>query len=237
MKVVPVLDVQNGCVVRGIGGRRREYRPLTPDCHPVAVADAFRDRFGLAELYVADLDAIAGAPPRLPIYAELRRQGFTLWVDAGVRATEVADALFTAGIDLAVVGLETLAGPTVLRDLCNAHAGRVVFSLDLRDGVPVGDLTPWNHADGRSIAKEGIDLGVQRLLLLDLARVGMNTGTGTDLLMDELIAAYPQVEFSAGGGVRGPEDLRRLKRIGVNAVLVASALHDGRIRREDIVGL
>ena len=237
MKVVPVLDVQNGRVVRGIGGRRHEYRPLTPHCHPVAVAGAFRDRFGLTELYVADLDAIAGAPPCLPIYTELRGQGFTIWVDAGVRVTEVADALFTAGIDVAVVGLETVAGPTVLRELCNVHAERIVFSLDLRDGVPLGDLTPWRHADARSIANQAIDFGVRHLLLLDLARVGMNTGTGTELLTTELIAAYPQIEFSTGGGIRGLEDLRRLKSIGLSAVLVASALHDGRIRREDIVGL
>ena len=32
-----------------------------------------------------------------------------------------------------------------------------------------------------------------------------------------------------GGGVRGVEDLRRLKRSGASAVLVASALHDGRL--------
>jgi len=237
MKVVPVLDVQNGCVVRGIGGRRHEYRPLTPDCHPVAVADAFRDRFDLTELYVADLDAIAGAPPNWRMYAELRRHGFTLWVDAGVRATEVTDALFTAGIDLVVVGLETVAGPTVLRELCNAHAERIVFSLDLRDGVPLGNLIPWNHPDARSIAQQAIDLGVRRLLLLDLARVGMNAGTGTELLTTELIAAYPDIEFSTGGGIRGPDDLYRLKSIGVSAVLLASALHDGRIRREDLDGL
>jgi phosphoribosylformimino-5-aminoimidazole carboxamide ribotide isomerase len=237
MKIVPVLDLQQGRVVRGIGGRRHQYLPLTPDCQPLTVAAGFRDRFGLTELYLADLDAIAGAPPSLPLYIELRRQGFTLWVDAGVRATEVADALFTAGIDSVVVGLETVTGPTVLGELCNDHAERIVFSLDLRDGVPLGNLVPWKHADARSIAKQAIELGVQRLLLLDLARVGMNGGMGTELLIGELIAAYPQIEFSAGGGVRRAEDLRRLKAMGVSAVLVASALHDGRIRKDDLVGL
>jgi phosphoribosylformimino-5-aminoimidazole carboxamide ribotide isomerase len=58
---------------------------------------------------------------------------------------------------------------------------------------------------------------------------------GTELLIGELIAAYPQIEFSAGGGVRRPDDLRRLKSIGLSAVLIASALHDGRIRREDLI--
>ena len=37
----------------------------------------------------------------------------------------------------------------------------------------------------------------------------------------------------AGGGVRGPEDLRLLRQCGVGTALIASALHDGRLTRTD----
>ena len=37
---------------------------------------------GLADVYLADLDAIAGQPPDLGIYAHLRQDGFRLWLDA-----------------------------------------------------------------------------------------------------------------------------------------------------------
>jgi phosphoribosylformimino-5-aminoimidazole carboxamide ribotide isomerase len=37
-----------------------------------------------------------------------------------------------------------------------------------------------------------------------------------------------------GGGVRDIADLTRLVELGVQGVLVASALHDGRITREDV---
>jgi phosphoribosylformimino-5-aminoimidazole carboxamide ribotide isomerase len=229
MKVLPVLDLQGGWVVRGIGGVRREYRPLTPECHPIRVALAFRERFGLNELYIADLDAIAGKPPSLSLFTELQHLGFRLWVDAGVSDAASAQSLITAGIDTVVVGLETVAGPQVLAALCNDHAGRIVFSLDLRQGVPLGDITAWKSTNARAIADQAVQLGVRRILLLDLARVGMSTGTGTDLLAQELIAAYPDLEIAVGGGVRDAADLRRLKAMGVQAVLVASALHDGRI--------
>src|SRR5579872_5647704 len=47
MRIVPVLDLLGGVVVRGVGGRRREYRPvvsrLTPSCDPLDVARAFAD--------------------------------------------------------------------------------------------------------------------------------------------------------------------------------------------------
>jgi phosphoribosylformimino-5-aminoimidazole carboxamide ribotide isomerase len=237
MNVLPVLDLQEGWVVRGIGGVRRDYRPLTPECHPIRVALNFRKRFGLSELYVADLDAIEGKPPRLSLFAELKQLGFRLWVDAGVTDAASAAPLFTAGIETVVAGLETIAGPTALAELCKGHAGRLVFSLDLREGIPMGEVTAWRQSDARSISNQAVQLGVRRILLLDLARVGKNAGTGTELLAAELMAAYPDLEVAVGGGVRDVVDLTRLRAMGTHTALVASALHDGRIHREDLAGL
>jgi phosphoribosylformimino-5-aminoimidazole carboxamide ribotide isomerase len=234
MKVLPVLDLQGGCVVRGIGGVRREYRPLTPECHPLAVALAFRERFGLEEMYIADLDAIEGKPRSLSLFAELQDLGFRLWVDAGVTDAASAEPLFSAGIDTVVAGSETIVAPTILAHLCNGYAGRVVFSVDLREGVPLGEVTAWRNPDAQGISDEAFQLGVRRILLLDLKRVGTSTGTGTDLLAGELKDAYPDLEVAVGGGVRDVADLLRLKALGVHAALVASALHDGRIQREDL---
>jgi phosphoribosylformimino-5-aminoimidazole carboxamide ribotide isomerase len=41
--------------------------------------------------------------------------------------------------------------------------------------------------------------------------------------------AVPVVRLAAGGGVRDPGDLERLAAAGADAVLVATALHDGRV--------
>jgi phosphoribosylformimino-5-aminoimidazole carboxamide ribotide isomerase len=79
-------------------------------------------------------------------------------------------------------------------------------------------------------------LGVRRLLVLDLARVGVARGPGTEGLCARL-AGQPGVEVSAGGGVRGRADLERLAGCGVRAALVASALHDGALSRADLEGL
>lgn len=229
MRIIPVLDLMEGVVVRGVGGRRREYRPvvsrLTPSCAPPDVARAFADHFGLTELYLADLDAIAGGPPAWATYAALHAGGFRLWVDAGVRRPEDARALASAGVGTVVVGLETVAGPDALGDVVSDLGERVVFSLDLRESTPLGD--GWGSADAWSVAGRAVGLGVRRLLVLDLARVGGGSGTGTEALCTRLAAAYPEVEVSAGGGVRGVADLRWLRGAGVRAALVASALHDG----------
>lgn len=238
MRILPVIDLKDGRVVRAIGGRRREYQlvvsRLTPSCEPLAVAQAFRARYGLTELYLADLDALTGADPALAVYATLRAQGFRLWVDAGVRDAAGVAPLADAGVESIVVGLETVRGPAELATVCATWGWkRIVFSLDLKNGAPLGDLAAWQAADAWSIVSQAIAAGVRRVLVLDLARVGGGQGIGTDELCARLIAAYPEVEVSAGGGVRDDGDLRRLEQLGVHAVLVASALHDGRLMSFD----
>jgi phosphoribosylformimino-5-aminoimidazole carboxamide ribotide isomerase len=238
MRVVAVLDLKGGVVVRGQGGRREHYRPvaslLSASPEPLGVALALRERFGLNELYLADLDAIAGAAPAWAVYEQLRAAGFRLWVDAGLRNEHQGTTLAGAGIDTVVAGLETVPGPEVLATLTERLGQRVVFSLDLRGGLP---LAAWGAADAWAIASEAVRCGVRRLLVLDLARVGTGQGTGTEELCARLAAAWPGVELAAGGGVRGADDLRRLREAGVTVALVASALHDGRLTRADLEAL
>jgi phosphoribosylformimino-5-aminoimidazole carboxamide ribotide isomerase len=235
MRILPVLDLQNGVVVRGVGGRRQEYRPvvsrLTSSSCPLDVVLAFRAHFDFDELYLADLDAIGGRPPAWDTYAALGEAGFRLNVDAGVRTTAAAKPLADAGVEGIVAGLETLAGPEVVRDLCRElGSDRILFSLDLKEGRPLGNLAAWHTTEAWPIVERAVHFGVRRMIVLDLARVGRHCGTGTEEFCARLVREFPGVEVIAGGGVRDENDLARLQQAGVKAVLIASALHDGRLR-------
>src|SRR5262249_44731869 len=155
---------------------RAEYRPvvstLTASARPLDVAQAFRTHFGFTTLYLADLDAIAGQPPARAAYSELMAHGFSLWIDAGVRDAALAGGLAQAGLAGVVLGLETVSGPGVVGQVCgDLGPERVIFSLDLKGGEPlVGGV--WEGNDAESIARQVIGLGIRRLIVLDVARVG-----------------------------------------------------------------
>jgi len=237
MRLIPVLDILRGQVVRGVGGRRHEYRPiqsvLTTSTNPIEVAAALVTVFNPQEIYVADLDAIQGFSSHRVTVSPCHRVIFdpwhrvTTWLDAGVRTAADAKRVADTGA-VVVAGLETVESPAALREILDAVTPeRVVFSLDLKAGVP---LRPWpGLADPLAIARQAIALGVQRLIVLDLARVGEGAGTGTDDLCRQLAREFPAVDLIAGGGVSNVDDVRRLAELGVKGVLVASALHDGRI--------
>jgi phosphoribosylformimino-5-aminoimidazole carboxamide ribotide isomerase len=241
MRIIPVIDLMNGVVVRGVAGRRELYRPLVsplcPNSDPAELMRAYRDTFGLDEVYLADLDAILGGEPSFALYnAVLWAGAVRLLVDAGIGDVNRLGDVASFGAEV-VVGLETLPGPDVLADMVLRMSERLVFSLDLRGGEPLGDPSGWKYPTAWGIATQAVELGVRCLLVLDLARVGVNEGTGTEGLSADFVAAFPEIEVLAGGGVRGRDDLVRLRDLGVSGVLVSSALHDGRLTRADLEGL
>lgn len=237
MNVVPVIDLKDGLVVRGVGGRRDEYRPivsqLVSEPSPQAVAQALTQQFIFQDVYIADLDAIGGKSPSLRAYHEIIASGLKLWIDAGVATVEAAQSLLDLG--KIIVGLESLKSDVELRRIVDACSReRVIFSLDLKGGRPITSIDAWREASPDEIAQQIIEVGVRRLIVLDLADVGVGQGTGTLELVERLHARYPQVEITAGGGVRGVDDLRRLAAAGCASALVASALHDARLTREEV---
>jgi phosphoribosylformimino-5-aminoimidazole carboxamide ribotide isomerase len=233
VELIPVIDLMGGVVVRGVGGRRHEYRPirsrLCDSADPIAVGRALVEHFRPRTLYLADLDAIAGASPAWVVYRDLRALGVGLWVDAGVHSADEALALADVGIEGVVCGLETLPGPDALSEVIErVGPGRIIFSLDLKNGELLNPAAEWGGAP-LDVAGRAIAPGVRRLIVLDLARVGEGEGAGTEELCARITSAHREVKVYAGGGVRGPDDLRRLAASGVAGALVASALHDGRI--------
>ena len=215
-------------------GERERYRPVGAD--PLALARWFRSELGLDELYVADLDAIAGAGHNRSTIAALAREARVM-VDAGVGAPAPARALLDLGAHRVVVGTETLGGPApgALDRLLEEVPG-LVLSVDLRDGralSPDPQLAglPALDALGRLYRP-----GLREAIVLDLARVG--SGEGPDVaLIAAIHAAFGDLELLAGGGVRDAGDLRALASSGAAGALVATALHRGVIGPRELAAL
>ena len=137
MRILPVMDLMGGKSCAASPGAVEHYRPVVSRLCTPAILSMWRgrsDHFGLNRLYLADLDAIAGAKPTFPTYADLMRDGFRLWIDAGVSEMNRIRLLADAAVEQIVVGLET-AGPAVLAESCRTFGDRLVFSLDLK-GAP-----------------------------------------------------------------------------------------------------
>ncbi|MEQ9410414.1 MAG: HisA/HisF-related TIM barrel protein [Fuerstiella sp.] len=239
MQIIPVMDVLNGVVVRGIAGQRSAYRPvrsmLTESCDPSVILGIFEQEFGFRDCYLADLDAIERRQLNRCTLAELSRRDTRLIVDRGVRDDDDVVELLDLGVHQVVIALETLRSRDFAADLIDRFgAERLVLSLDLRDGRALTVNSDWTDRAPAEIAAELIQTGFRRVIVLDLSAVGMNAGTPTHSLCQSLRMSFPDVSVITGGGVRSISDLRQLQGAGVHGALIASALHDGRLTPDDV---
>lgn len=229
--IIPVLDIQCGKVVGAVGGKRAEYRPIeTPlveGSDPVAVATALLDRTGGRDIYVADLDAIGGMKPAWGVYEAVRAIPAAIWLDAGVVDLSLAKRIALSSlVERVIVGLESLREPRELSAIVSSlGADNVVFSLDLRAGLPIATAEAWKNSPPLAIVDDVLAAGVQSLIVLDLARVGVKSGPPSLKLLRTIRCRAPRIQIIAGGGVRGLDDLQRLADVNCNAALVASWLH------------
>jgi len=242
LRVIPVLDLRGGQAVLARGGRREAYAPVRSQLvdggaasDPVVLARAYRDVLGCDEWYVADLDALAGGAVQRALVRALAGLRGRLLVDAAVSSPERARELIADGATRVVVGLESLPSLDALGRIARAVGlERTAFSLDLRDGAPLAEA----RLSGRplELARAAVTAGAGAIIVLDLARVGSGHGVDSGLL-EALRRAHPHVELLAGGGIGTVRDLERLADAGLDGALVATALHDGRIRRGDVAAV
>ncbi|WP_024881065.1 HisA/HisF-related TIM barrel protein [Methylosinus sp. LW3] len=238
MRIIPVIDLKGGNVVRAFRGERAAYAPIeTPlaaGSAPDAIVAGFLRLFDFDTIYIADLDAIERCGDHAEAIDALARSfpQISFWVDDGAacepegsrsdaapgpRAFRLAHA--ERNIDH-VVGSESLAQHAA-PDL--SHDARAILSLDFRGDAFLGPRALLDDAG----------LWPPRIIAMTLARVGAFAGPDVALL-SSLARRAPGREIYAAGGLRDARDLEALARIGVAGVLVASALHDGRLSPDDL---
>ena len=237
MKIIPVIDILDGVVVHAIRGRRSEYKSLKSvlcaSANPLDVALAFKS-LGFRELYVADLDAIIGERVNFSILKQIAdTTKLDLMVDAGVADLKRAEEVLKSLASKVIIGTETLQSinfvGTAVKSLGRE---RVVVSLDLKGEKVIGGFELGKFRNPLSLLEEFRRMGVDQIIVLDLARVG--SGEGVNMLILKEVLRNLKVKVFVGGGVRDIKDLVELKNIGVFGVLVATALHSGRISLEEL---
>ena len=226
------MDILNGAVVHAVRGDRKQYKPiksvLCQTADPLDVALAFR-KLGFAEVYMADLDAIIRNEPNLAIINQIvKTTGLRIMVDAGVTDLPRAEQLLANQVSKVVIGTETLRRISFVAGAVRSLGGnRVVVSLDLKNGRLLGEFDFGKFPEPLDLLREFQKMGVKQVIVLDLARVG--SGEGIDVPFLKKVCEELDFEFFVGGGVRDLPDLIEMNSLGISGVLLATALHSGRI--------
>lgn len=233
MDLIPAIDLRGGRVVRLVEGdfdRETRY-----DTDPLAAVRRWVAQ-GAPRLHVVDLDgARAGRPVQAGligrVVTEASASGVPCQVAGGLRDPAAAASALSAGADRVVLGTALLNDPDLAARLVAAHgASRIVAALDVRDGQAVGE--GWRAGAGSRPLQDAVvsllESGVRLLALTAIDRDGRLEGP--DLALYAAVRAVANdALLIASGGVTTIDDLRRLRDLGCNGVILGRALYDGRL--------
>ncbi len=239
MRVIPVLDLLNGVVVHAKKGERENYGPvesvLTPSKDPLIIGEVFRDLFSFKEVYIADLDAIQSswALNNFSVFEKLSSLDLGLMVDCGIDSLEKAKATLALGANKVVIGTETLPSLKQYEDIVKGIGEeKVVLSLDLKDGKLLGEVSKEVEEDPLKLLKKVSKIGAKEIIILELSKVGTSGGIPEKIVKKVLKATT--LPIIIGGGVKDIEDIKKARDLGAEGVLIATALHTGKITSKDL---
>jgi phosphoribosylformimino-5-aminoimidazole carboxamide ribotide isomerase len=223
----PAIDIRGGQAVRLLQG---DYaRETTYDADPVDAAKRWADE-GAQFLHVVDLDgAKTGEPRNLDAIRRIAAAvECPIQVGGGLRNADSVAAVLEAGAERAVIGTAAIQDPEFLQEMINAHADRIVVSVDARNGQV--SLAGWTVESGVELADAIAELtrrGVARFLCTAIEVDGTMEGPAIDQLNEVAKATNAKVIASGGVGVLSHlETLDRDAAPNIEGAIVGRALYE-----------
>ncbi len=229
MRIIPVIDILNGIAVGAVRGERKKYKPLKSEItnitDPASLLEFYKNYFGFEEFYVADLDGIIHGAPNIGLIEELSEIGNVI-VDIGIR--NYTDIIKINNLPIGVIfGTESLEEISLVN---TNFSGKKILSIDMKQGKLLSANVKIKDLD---ILLDKInDLKINEILIVNLSSVGSNSGPDNNLI--NKIKNKSNFPVLYGGGIRDINDIKSVREIGINGVLIGTSLHNGKIKRNDI---
>ena len=224
MQLIPAIDVLAGRVVRLRQGRANDPTEYGND--PIAQLLNWGKQ-GASLVHVVDLTGAIEGVWNGTLWGRLGQTAVPFQAGGGIRSVKAALDTISAGASRVVLGSTAVWDPARLRSIVDAiDTGRVVAAVDVRDGRAVG--AGWVD-EGRpldEVLDQLAEAGIIRALVTGIVGDGMLSGPDIDLLV-HCFERVPEVNLIASGGVGSLDDLRKLRLLPLEGVIIGRALFEG----------
>lgn len=185
---------------------------------------------GAPRIHIVDLDgAAAGDVVNLDIIETIATAvQVPTQLGGGIRSMETITRVLKMGVERVILGTIAVENPELVKEACRKYAESVIVSIDGRDGqVATRGWLKGTSFQAVNLARDMLRLGARRFIYTEITRDGTLAGPNYDILT-ELVEAV-RVPVIAAGGVSTIENLKVLKRIGVEGAIIGQALYTGAI--------
>ncbi|HWY79328.1 MAG TPA: 1-(5-phosphoribosyl)-5-[(5-phosphoribosylamino)methylideneamino]imidazole-4-carboxamide isomerase [Candidatus Sulfotelmatobacter sp.] len=233
MVIIPAIDIKNGKCVRLTQGDFN--REVIYEDDPVIVAKRF-EKEGASIIHIVDLDgAKEGKLVNLDVVAKLINSvAVPVQIGGGIRDEQTVKILFSLGAKRIILGTLALENREDLQKILTKYADRIVVSLDSKSGKLL--QKGWKEETSKNYIVTALELqtaGVKRFIYTDTIKDGMLSSpnfTEIKQLMQQTISP-----IIVGGGISSLEDIKKLKLLRVEGVIIGKALYENKFTLKEVM--
>jgi phosphoribosylformimino-5-aminoimidazole carboxamide ribonucleotide (ProFAR) isomerase len=222
-EVIPAVDVFGGRLARLSDGAVLLVDAFGGD--PIAAARCFADA-GAQWIHVVDMDlALDGEFRNLEVVAGIAGIGASVQASGGIAGLDEVERALAAGSRRVVLGSSALSDRPAAEALLARHRDALAVGIEAdRDSIRTRARREVRLSLRETMAwLAGLD--VTRYVHTSLGSVGGLAGPDLDAI--RALVQMTERPVVASGGIRGPDDLRRIASIGAQGAILGRALYEG----------
>lgn len=233
MRIYPAIDIIDGACVRLVQG---DYSKKTKFAdNPIDVALRWQS-LGGEFIHIVDLDgAKSGTMPNFELITKMAKTlDVSIEVGGGIRNMDAVEKYLENGVGRVIIGTSALSDPDFVKTAVDRYGSKIAVGIDAKDGmVAVNGWEEVSHTSALELAKRMTDIGVQYIIYTDIATDGMLKGPNV-AAMKEMVSSV-KTNIIASGGVTTIEDIKALRKVGVEGAIIGKALYTDRINLADAI--
>lgn len=235
MEIIPAIDIKNGKCVRLFKG---DYsRETIYEIDPVVVAKKWQAQ-GATLLHVVDLDGAKKGEivNSKTIQKIIKSVSIPIQVGGGIRSLTTIEDLIKIGVSRVILGTVVLEDKDLLSQAIKKFEDRIVISLDSKNGILMkkGWLEQTDEKILSTIQKLKM-YGVRSFIFTDISKDG--TLTEPDYVFIQTLINNRDSKLTVAGGISTIQQVKKLKEMNINSVIVGKALYEGKINLKEAVKL
>ena len=231
MIIIPAVDLKNGKCVQLVQGEPGTEQVIIDNPDEVAVQWVNK---GAKRLHIVDLDGALGSGENIGIVKKIvEKSEVPIQMGGGIRTVEDAKKLLDAGISTVIIGTMAIKHPEYITQLSEEYGSeKICVSLDSKDNkVVTHGWTEFTDKTPVEYAKIFEEKGAGSILFTNVDVEGLLKGV--DLKPVKELLSNINIPIIYSGGITSLEDLRVLSELGIDFVVIGSALYKGLINFED----
>lgn len=231
MIILPAIDIKDRTPVRLYQGEFDTVHKVAENA--LQTAKQF-EQAGAEWIHMVDLDgACEGHPVNDDIFIEVAEQtNLKVELGGGIRTLEDIARYIEGGISRVILGSVALHNPALVREAVARYGDAIAVGIDAKDGMVRG--SGWLEASDVhfvDLAKAMGEAGVRTIIYTDISKDGTLSGPSV-AHYEQLIAACPEVNIIASGGIRDSDNIKELKVAGLYGAICGKSLYEGTLSLE-----